>query len=75
MSNDSNIKVNYNSKILSFMMITSTKEPEIAIKYLELTNWDESEAKKLYLSTINSLNKNKNELDMKNEIIDNSISK
>ena len=73
MSNDSNIKVNYNSKILSFMMITSTNEPEIAIKYLELTNWDESEAKKLYLSTINSLNKNKNELDMKNEIIDNSI--
>ena len=35
-------KIDYNSKILNFMAMTETGDPEVATKYLESSNWDET---------------------------------
>ena len=62
MKNSNNIDIN--SKVMNFMAMTETGDPEVATKYLESANWDETTAVNLFFSKINvnSNNNNKNNL-------------
>ena len=58
--NNSNA-IEYNSKVLDFMAMTETGDPEVATKYLKEANWDETAAVNNFFSKIkvnNNLNNN-----------------
>ena len=60
--NDSK-EVDYDLKILNFMAMTETGNPDTASKYLESANWDESKAVNLFFNSMkvnNNSNKNNN---------------
>ena len=60
--NNSN-KIDYNSKVMNFMAMTETGDPEVATKYLESANWDETVAVNNFFSKIkvnNNFNDNNN---------------
>ena len=59
-------EVDYNSKILNFMAMTETGNPEEASKYLEAANWDETIAVNNFLNKIKA-NSNQNRVDKNNE--------
>ena len=62
--------IDYNSKVLDFMAMTETGDPEVATKYLQAANWDETAAVNQFFSKIRVNNLNNN---IRNEInIDNS---
>ena len=69
-------EIDYNSKILNFMAMTETGDQDIATKYLESSNWDESIAVNKFYNKIqentSSSNKNNNKKKIKknNNIID-----
>ena len=53
--------IEYNSKVLNFMAMTETGDPEVATKYLEAANWDETSAVNNFFSKIkvnNNFNNN-----------------
>ena len=49
--NDNN-NIDYNTKVLNFMAMTETGDPEIATKYLESCDWDETKAVNQFYSKI-----------------------
>ena len=53
-------EIDYNMKIQNFLAMTETGDPEIASKYLEASNWDETKAVNQFFnnSRINSTNNN-----------------
>ena len=58
--NNSNA-IEYNSKVLDFMAMTETGDPEVATKYLKEANWDETAAVNNFFSKIkvnNNINNN-----------------
>ena len=60
--NNSN-KIDYNSKVMNFMAMTETGDPEVATKYLESAGWDETVAVNNFFSKIkvnNNFNDNNN---------------
>ena len=66
-----NTEIDYNSKILNFMAMTETGDPDVATKYLESSNWDETIAVNNFFKKINvTSNKNSNN---KNNIINGNI--
>ena len=60
--NNSN-EIEHNSKVLNFMAMTETGDPEVATKFLEAANWDETTAVNYFFSKIkvgNNFNNNEN---------------
>ena len=57
--------IEYNDKVLNFMAMTETGDPEVATKYLEAANWDETTAVNNFFSKI-KVNNNFNNI-MKDE--------
>ena len=49
--NDKN-NIDYNAKVLNFMAMTETGDPDIASKYLESCDWDETKAVNKFFSKI-----------------------
>ena len=47
-------EIDYSSKVLNFMAMTETNNPEIATKYLEESKWDETIAVNQFFSKINT---------------------
>lgn len=60
--------IDYNSKVLDFMAMTETGDPEIATKYLEAANWDETTAVNQFFSKIRVNNNYNNDNIMRDEI-------
>ena len=54
-----NGKINSELKISNFNMIVGNEKKEVALEYLQLSNWDESQAAKLYFNDV-SLQNNSN---------------
>ena len=55
--------IDKNSKVLDFMAMTETGDPEVATQYLEEANWDETAAVNNFFSKIrvnNNYNDNNN---------------
>ena len=63
---NSNNEMEYNSKILNFMAMTETGDPEVATKYLQATNWDETEAVNQFFSKIKVNNNVRDEPNLNN---------
>ena len=66
-------EIDYNSKILNFLEMTETGDPDIATQYLESSNWDEAIAvnkfyNKIKVNPSSTTNKNNN---ISNNIINN----
>ena len=59
-------EIDYNSKILNFLAMTDTNNQEIAVKYLEKNDWDETKAVNKFLNE-NEENINNNDLINNNE--------
>ena len=57
--------IEYIDKVLNFMAMTETGDPEVATKYLQAANWDETTAVNNFFSKI-KVNNNFNNI-MKNE--------
>ena len=57
--NNSN-SIDYNAKVLDFMAMTETGDPEVATKYLQEANWDETAAVNQFFSKIRVNNINNN---------------
>ena len=57
--------IEYNDKVLNFMAMTETGDPEVATKYLQAANWDETTAVNNFFSKI-KVNNNFNNI-MKDE--------
>ena len=55
-------EIDYNSKILNFLAMTDTNDQELAVKYLEKSNWDETEAVNKFLNNFNENSNNNNDL-------------
>ena len=79
--NNSNA-IEYNSKVLDFMAMTETGDPEVATKYLKDTNWDETAAVNNFFSKIRVNNNNPNnnynirdELNMNNNLNNNILNR
>ena len=53
--------IDYNSKILNFLAMTETGDPEVATKYLESSNWDEAIAVNNFYNKI-KVNSNQNQI-------------
>ena len=65
--------IDYNAKVLNFMAMTETGDPEVATKYLKSSNWDETVAVNQFFNNIranNNINSNNNIND--NDNINNS---
>ena len=62
-----NNNIDYNAKVLNFMAMTETGDPEIAKKYLESCDWDETKAVNQFYNKIN------NNLSRDNNLINNII--
>ena len=82
-----NEEINYESKITNFNKIVGNNNVDIALEFLQLANWDENQAIKLYLNnvslpsnTIPYYNDNKFnyiaecQLDLNNNILDSAFS-
>ena len=65
---DNSKSIDYNSKVLDFMAMTETGDPEIATKYLEATNWDETAAVNQFFSKIRVNNNFNNDNIMRDEL-------
>ena len=65
-------EIDYNSKILNFLAMTDTSDQELAVKYLEKSNWDETEAVNKFLNNFNENSNNNNDL-INNNTIQNDI--
>ena len=63
-------EIDYNSKILNFLAMTDINDQELAVKYLEENDWDESKAANKFL---NEINENQNNNNIINENIDQNI--
>ena len=79
--NNSNA-IEYNSKVLDFMAMTETGDPEVATKYLKDANWDETAAVNNFFSKIRVNNNNPNnnynirdELNMNNNLNNNILNR
>ena len=59
-------EIDYNSKILNFLAMTETNDQELAAKYLEENDWDETKAVNKFLLRIN-------EGDNNNDLINDNI--
>ena len=74
--NNSNT-IDYNSKVMNFMAMTETGDPEVATKYLESAGWDETLAVNNFFSKIrvNNVFNNNNDNDniMRDEYQNNNI--
>ena len=46
-------EIDYNSKILNFLAMTDTSDQELAVKYLESSDWDEVKAVNQFFNQIN----------------------
>ena len=66
-------EIDYNSKILNFLAMTDTNDQEIALKYLESSDWDEEKAVNQFFSQININSINTDEL-INDNIIQNNDS-
>ena len=60
-------EIDYNSKILNFLAMTDINDQDLAAKYLEENDWDESKAANKYL---NEINENPNNNNLINDNID-----
>ena len=69
--NNSNT-IDINSKVMNFMAMTETGDPEVATKYLESANWDETAAVNIFFSKIKVNNNFNNDNIIKNENTDNN---
>ena len=67
--------IDYNTKISNFLAMTETGDQEIAMKYLEETNWDETKAVNNFFNKgkINSTPMTNNNLTEKSNDFDNTI--
>ena len=69
-------KIDYNSKVLNFMAMTETGDPDVATKYLESSNWDETIAVNNFFNKIKvNSNQNKNNNNIIKYNNNNSINK
>ncbi len=68
-------EIDYNTKISNFLAMTETGDQEIAMKYLEETNWDETKAVNNFFNKgkINSTPMTNNNLTEKSNDFDNTI--
>ena len=55
-------EIDYNSKILNFLAMTDTSDQELAVKYLESSDWDEVKAVNQFFNQINHNTYNNNAL-------------
>ena len=55
-------EIDYNSKILNFLAMTDTSDQELAVKYLESSDWDEVTAVNQFFNQINHNTYNNNAL-------------
>ena len=53
-------KTDYNTKILNFMAMTEIGDPDVANKYLQQANWDETTAANIFFSQISPPQENNN---------------
>ena len=60
--------IDNNSKVLNFMAMTETGDPEVATKYLEAANWDEPAAVNYFFSKIKVSNNYNNNENIRDEI-------
>jgi len=60
-------EIDYNTKILNFFAMTDINDQEIAVKYLEMNDWDETKAVNKYL---NECDENNNNNDLINDNIE-----
>lgn len=60
-------EIDYNTKILNFFAMTDINDQEIAVKYLEKNDWDETKAVNKYL---NECDENNNNNDLINDNIE-----
>ena len=72
--------IDYNAKVLNFMAMTETGDPEVATRYLKSSNWDETAAVNQFFSNIRvnsnaNNNNNINNNDNLNNSDNNSINK
>jgi len=75
-----NNNIDYNAKILNFMAMTETGDPDIASQYLESNNWDETKAVNQFFSKIKGntpqdYNKTKERININNSNNNNIINK
>ena len=70
---NSNNEMEYNSKILNFMAMTETGDPEIATKYLQASNWDETDAVNQFFSKIKVNNNIRDEPNLNNNILNSNL--
>ena len=66
-------ETDYNSKILNFMAMTETGDSEVATKYLESSNWDESIAVNKFYNKIQENTSSSNKKNNKKNINENNI--
>ena len=66
-------EIDYNSKVLNFMAMTETGDPEVATKYLESSNWDESIAVNKFYNKIQENTSSSNKKNNKKKINENKI--
>ena len=65
-------EIDYNSKILNFLAMTDTNDQELAVKYLESSEWDEEKAVNQFLNQININSFNNNNIFTNDDIIQNN---
>ena len=66
-------EIDYNSKILNFLAMTDTSDQELAVKYLESSDWDEVKAVNQFFNQINHNTYNNNALTNDSIIQNNNI--
>ena len=59
---DNSNEMEYNAKVMNFMAMTETGDPEVATKYLQSSNWDETVAVNKFFSRIKVNNNNNNNI-------------
>ena len=65
-------EIDYNSKVLNFLAMTDTNNQELAVKYLESSDWDEEKAVNQFFNQININSFNSNNVFTNDNIIQNN---
>ena len=63
---DGDKSIDYNAKVLNFMAMTETGDPEVATRYLKSSNWDETVAVNQFFSNIRVNNNTNNDNNINN---------